>query len=150
MDSDCEAARQRAGSEIWRNSAPGQSRRRAEREKLRARSPDDLGAHLSDTWLLGRRNRPKTAAREIPVGVAELRVICQVEELRPDEDGGALRNPGQLMEPEVPVVESRAVEESTARVAHSTQRFRTKRGLVEVPVRSAVRPGISGSLECPA
>src|SRR5205085_7597803 len=87
------------------------------------------------------------AACKVPVRAQELRVIGKVEELRPDHKRCPFRNASQLVEPKIPVVESRTMEESPAGVAHPTQRFRTESRLIEVSIGSAVRPGVSRILE---
>src|SRR5262249_31116640 len=66
---------------------------------------------------------------------------------RPDQERRPLGNLRQLVEPEVPVVKSGAVEESPARVADPSQGFRTKSALVEILIGSSVRPRVAWILE---
>src|ERR1700736_1342573 len=110
-------------------------------------SPDKFCAHLPDPGIPGRSDGTEAAAREIPVRVVELCVIEQIEELRSNQERCGLRNPGHFVESEIPVVESRTVEESPARITYSAQRFGSESGLVEIAVRSAIRTGVARVLE---
>ena len=86
--------------------------------------PKELQAQLADAGRHGAGHPAKRTAAEVSAGIVELGVIEQVEELRAELHRHALAQGCDLLEAEVPVVESWPVEEARVRVAVGPQRFR--------------------------
>ena len=82
-------------------------------------SEQKLRGQLDDARRLGRGHAPKlTGCIDVCAGCIELRVVEEIEELKPHFNPGAFRDPRIFVEPEIPIIDSRAMEEVASGVPH--------------------------------
>ena len=76
------------------------------------RSPNELRAELPDARVTSVGNLPKARTADIATRIHELRVVEYVEEFTTDLEGHRLPDGNDLRDPQIGVVETRAMEES--------------------------------------
>src|SRR5215472_16694603 len=83
---------------------------------LSTRSPQarlevELQGHLTDPWIPGAGHNSESAVANVPRGRLKHRVVPHVEKLGSELQLEPLRDIRHLVDGQIPVVESRAVEE---------------------------------------
>src|SRR2546426_8577574 len=107
----------------------------------------EFQTHLPDARVARAGHITKQAAVEVSGGVVELGVVEKIEELGSELHRHALADPSVLVNGEIPVVETRSVEELPVGIAKSAQRPGDKAVLREEQVGPSRprQPGILNS-----
>jgi len=79
------------------------------------RSPNELRAQLPDARVTSVGNLPKARTADVAIRIHELRVVEYVKEFTTDLEGHGFPDGNDLRDPQIGVVEARAMEESAIR-----------------------------------